>query len=50
LAAGDEAIAPATAVHIPRLKLDVSLIDLHVLPDGSMSVPQDAKDGHLCAA
>jgi len=44
LAAGDEAIAPATAVHIPRLKLDVSLIDLHVLPDGSMSVPQDAKD------
>ncbi len=43
-AAGDEAIAPATAVHIPRLKLDVSLIDLHVLPDGSMSVPQDAKD------
>ncbi len=44
LAAGDEAIAPATAVHIPRLKLDVSLIDLHVLPDSSMSVPQDAKD------
>ena len=44
LAAGDEAIAPATAVHIPKLKLDVSLIDLHVLPDGSMSVPQDAKD------
>jgi len=44
LAAGDEAIAPATAVHIPRLKLDVSLIDLHVLADGSMSVPQDAKD------
>jgi len=44
LAAGDEALAPATAVHIPRLKLDVSLIDLHVLPDSSMSVPQDAKD------
>jgi len=44
LAAGDKAIAPATAVHIPRLKLDVSLIDLHVQPDGSMSVPQDAKD------
>jgi len=44
LAAGEEAIAPATAVHIPRLKLDASLIDLHVMPDGSMSVPQDAKD------
>ncbi len=44
LTAGDEAIAQATAVHIPRLKLNASLIDLHVLPDGSMSVPQDAKD------
>jgi len=39
-----DASAPAVAVHIPRLKLDRSLIDLHVLPDGSMSVPQDAKD------
>jgi len=39
-----DAAAPAVAVHIPRLKLDRSLIDLHVLADGSMSVPQDAKD------
>lgn len=39
-----DASAPAVAVHIPRLKLDRSLVDLHVLPDGSMSVPQDAKD------
>ncbi len=39
-----DASAPAVAVHIPRLKLDRSLVDLHVLADGSMSVPQDAKD------
>lgn len=44
LAAGEEVIAAGTAVHIPRLKLDVSLVDLHVLPDGSMSVPQDARE------
>ena len=39
-----DASAPAVALHIPRLKLDRSLVDLHVLPDGSMSVPSDAKD------
>ncbi len=39
-----DASAPAVAVHIPRLKLDRSLVDLHVLPDGSMSVPSDAGD------
>jgi hypothetical protein len=44
LADSGDTSASAVAVHIPRLKLDRSLVDLHVLPDGSMSVPQDAKD------
>jgi len=36
--------AAAIAVHIPRLNLNKKLIDLHVLPDRSLSVPQNPDD------
>ena len=44
LAASDDTPAAAIAVHIPRLNLNKKLIDLHVLPDRSLSVPQNPDD------
>lgn len=44
LAASDKRAAAAIAVHIPRLKIDQSLIKLHELADQSLSVPTDFSD------
>jgi len=44
LAAADPHAAPATAVHIPRLGLNQSLVGQHNLPDQSLSVPQSFAD------
>ncbi|MEP6631216.1 MAG: class F sortase [Lapillicoccus sp.] len=44
LAATDEAAAPATVVHIPKLGLNQPLVGLHVQADQSLSVPTQFTD------
>lgn len=44
LAPRDANPAPATAIHIPRLKVSRSMVKLHVLGDRSLSVPKSFAD------
>lgn len=44
LAASDARASQAIGIHIPRLKLNTSLVALHVQTDSSMSVPQRFTD------
>ncbi len=44
LAATQDRASRAVAIHIPRLNLNKSLVDLHVQTDSTMSVPQTFSD------